>query len=78
MASGDCARRGDADQVLLATNGYTDGLWPGLVRTVVPMVSFQPRPFRFPSVGQGHPAEGHAASDTRRLLWYYRVMPMAG
>jgi glycine/D-amino acid oxidase-like deaminating enzyme len=28
-----------AGQVLLATNGYTDGLWPGLARTVVPMFS---------------------------------------
>ena len=28
-----------ADRVLLATNGYTDGLWPGLRRTVVPVYS---------------------------------------
>jgi glycine/D-amino acid oxidase-like deaminating enzyme len=26
-----------ADRVVLATNGYTDGLWPGLRRTVVPL-----------------------------------------
>ena len=26
-----------ADQVLLATNGYTDDLWPGLRRTIVPL-----------------------------------------
>ena len=28
-----------ADRVLLATNGYTDDLWPGLRRTVVPVYS---------------------------------------
>lgn len=28
-----------ADQVVLATNGYTDGLWPRLRRTVVPVYS---------------------------------------
>jgi glycine/D-amino acid oxidase-like deaminating enzyme len=28
-----------ADQVLLATNGFTDDLWPGLRRTVVPLFS---------------------------------------
>jgi glycine/D-amino acid oxidase-like deaminating enzyme len=28
-----------ADRVLLATNGYTDGLWPGLRQTIVPVYS---------------------------------------
>ena len=28
-----------ADKVVLATNGYTDGLWPGLARSVVPVYS---------------------------------------
>jgi glycine/D-amino acid oxidase-like deaminating enzyme len=28
-----------ADRVILATNGYTDDLWPGLRRTVVPVYS---------------------------------------
>ncbi len=28
-----------AERVVLATNGYTDGLWPGLRRTVVPVFS---------------------------------------
>ena len=28
-----------ADKVLIATNGFTDDLWPGLSRTVVPMFS---------------------------------------
>ena len=59
--------------MLIATNGYTDGLWPGLARTVVPMMSFQaatgPLP---PRLGAGILRDGHCASDTRRLLWYYR------
>jgi glycine/D-amino acid oxidase-like deaminating enzyme len=28
-----------ADRVILATNGYTDGLWPGLRRSLVPLFS---------------------------------------
>ena len=63
----------DADQVLIATNGYTDGLWPGLERTVVPMVSFQAATTPIPeALGKDILAEGHAVSDTRRLLWYFR------
>jgi len=62
-----------ADKVLIGTNGYTDALWPGLARTVVPMISFQaatpPLP---PEQGANILREGHSASDTRRLLWYYR------
>lgn len=62
-----------ADQVLLATNGYTDGLWPGLARTVVPVVSFQAATVPLPdALGKDILPQGHAASDTRRLLWYYR------
>ncbi|GGF43108.1 oxidoreductase [Aliidongia dinghuensis] len=28
-----------ADKILIATNGFTDGLWPGLRRTIVPVFS---------------------------------------
>lgn len=63
----------DADQVLLAANGYTDGLWPGLARTVVPMMSFQAATVPLSAdLGKSILPEGHAASDTRRLLWYFR------
>ncbi len=63
----------DADQVLIATNGYTDGLWPGLAKTVVPMMSYQAATVPIPdALGKSILAEGHAASDTRRLLWYFR------
>ncbi len=33
-------RRFAASKVLVATNGYTDGLWPGLQRTVIPLRLF--------------------------------------
>ena len=63
----------DAGQVLLATNGYTDGLWPGLARTVVPIISLQAATVPLSdALGQDILPEGHAASDTRRLLWYFR------
>lgn len=62
-----------ADQVLLATNGYTDGLWPGLARTVVPMISFQAATIALPdALGKSILPQAHCASDTRRLLWYFR------
>lgn len=63
----------DAGQVLIATNGYTDGLWPGLARTVVPIISLQVATAPLPeALAKDILPEGHAASDTRRLLWYYR------
>lgn len=63
----------DAEQVLLATNGYTDGLWPGLARTVVPMISYQAATIALPkALGKSILPAGHVASDTRRLLWYFR------
>jgi glycine/D-amino acid oxidase-like deaminating enzyme len=62
-----------ASVVLIATNAYTDALWPGLTRTVVPMVSIQaatdPLP---PELGTSILPQGHCSSDTRRLLWYFR------
>lgn len=69
------APRGEvfADTVLIGTNGYTDALWPGLSRTVVPMVSFQAATGPLaPELGETILREGQVASDTRRLLWYYR------
>ncbi len=62
-----------ADTVLIGTNAYTDELWPGLARTVVTMVSIvaatPPLP---PELGAHILPEGQCASDTRRLLWYFR------
>ncbi|MEP7209000.1 MAG: FAD-binding oxidoreductase [Casimicrobiaceae bacterium] len=62
-----------ADKVLIGTNGYTDRLWPGLARTVIPMMSFQAATVPLSAeLGASILPGGHSASDTRRLLWYYR------
>ena len=40
-------------RLVLATNGYTDGLWPGLARTIIPVASM---------LSATHPLPGHVAS----------------
>jgi len=65
-----------AQRVVLATNGYTDSLWPSLRRTVFPVYSFQTASAPLPvDVRKTLFPKGHVASDTRRLLWYYRLTP---
>lgn len=63
-----------AGQVLLATNGYSDDLWPGLKRSVIPAMSYQiaTRPLS-DNLRRSILPEGHVTSDTRRLLAYYRL-----
>ena len=62
-----------ASAVIIGTNGYTDALWPGLSRTVVPMISMQAATDPLPAaLGERILPQGHCTSDTRRLLWYYR------
>jgi len=62
-----------AERVLIATNGYTDGLWPRLRRSVIAANSFQVATERLPEpVRRTILPEGHVASDTRKLLLYYR------
>ncbi len=62
-----------AEQVLLATNGYTDALWPRLRQTVIAANSFQVATERLPDALKGTVlAQGQVASDTRKLLLYYR------
>jgi glycine/D-amino acid oxidase-like deaminating enzyme len=65
-----------ASTAILATNAYTDALWPGLRQTVVPVFSLQ---------GATEPLSGAAASsvlaggqsvsDSFRLLRYFRRSP---
>ncbi|VEF42122.1 NAD(P)/FAD-dependent oxidoreductase [Bordetella bronchiseptica] len=62
-----------AEHVLIATNAYTDDLWPGLRRTVIAANSFivatSPLdPALAPAILPG----GEVASDSRRLLLYFR------
>jgi glycine/D-amino acid oxidase-like deaminating enzyme len=68
-----------ADQVVLATNGYSDlcgsaGPWRGIARSVMPVYSYQvatiPLPSHLRAVLLPH---GHVLSDTRRLLAYFRL-----
>jgi len=62
-----------AECVLLATNGYTDALWPLLRRSVIAANSFQVATARLSDrLRRSVLPEGHVASDTRKLLLYYR------
>jgi glycine/D-amino acid oxidase-like deaminating enzyme len=65
-----------AGRVVLATNAYTDALWPGLQRTVVPVHGFQvaTRPLSDNIAKSILPARS-VLSDTRRVAIYYRVDP---
>ncbi len=65
-----------ADKVLLATNGYTDGLWQRLAQTIIPVSSFivATQPLS-QNLRRSILPEGHVISDTRRLLTYSRLDP---
>ena len=62
-----------AAQAIIACNGYTDNLWPGLGKTVVPVASViaatEPLP---PTLKETVLPGGHAVSETRNLQVYYR------
>ncbi len=63
----------EAQRVLLATNGYTDALWPRLRETVIAANSFQTATSPLPDdVWRTILPGGHVASDTRKLLRYFR------
>ncbi len=62
-----------AERVIVATNGYTDALWPRLRQTVIAANSFQVATVKLPdALRRTVLPEGHVASDTRKLLLYYR------
>jgi glycine/D-amino acid oxidase-like deaminating enzyme len=62
-----------ADKVIIATNGYTDGLWPGLAQSVVPVYSVQVATAPLGENMRGNIlGGGEVLSDTRRVLWYFR------
>jgi glycine/D-amino acid oxidase-like deaminating enzyme len=63
-----------AEQVVIATNGYTGELWPRLRQTVVPAYSLlvATKPLSENLRGSILPG-GQPASDTLRLLRYYRM-----
>lgn len=62
-----------AERVVIATNGYTGALWPGLRQSVIAANSFlvATQPLA-PAIGGDILAGGEVASDSRRLLLYFR------
>jgi glycine/D-amino acid oxidase-like deaminating enzyme len=65
-----------ASTVILATNAYTDGLWPGLERTVLPVQSYQIATRPLPDeVRRRVLPGGQVVSDLRRVLLYFRLDP---
>ncbi|WP_337875128.1 FAD-binding oxidoreductase [Elioraea sp.] len=62
-----------ADRVILATNAYSDHLWPGLGREIIPIASYQMATVPLSdNVRRTILPEGHALSDTRGDLYFYR------
>ena len=65
-----------ADEVVIATNGYTGDLTPALKRRVVPLASHiiatEPLP---PDLARSLIPKNRTLADTRRVLCYYRMSP---
>jgi glycine/D-amino acid oxidase-like deaminating enzyme len=66
----------EAEHVLLATNGYSDSLWPGLKQTILPARSCQIATAPLSAeLSKGILPGGEAVSDTRRVGNYFRIGP---
>ena len=65
-----------AREVLAATNGYTPRSLPGLRRRVIPIGSYQiaTEPLD-PALGRRLVPHGRVFSDTKNLLYYFRLSP---
>ncbi len=62
--------------VILASNGYSDGLWQGLKSALIPFVSVQIATTRLPAeVIDSILPGGQTLSDTRRVIIYTRREP---
>lgn len=62
-----------ADRVVIATHAYTGDFWPGLKKTVVPVRSYQmATSVLSDNVRKSILPQGHALSDTRGDLYFYR------
>lgn len=63
-----------AERVVIGTNAYSDGLWPGLKETVVPVRSYlvATKPLG-DNLRRSILPEGHCISDSRQLLFYWRL-----
>lgn len=62
-----------AERVVIATNGYTDNIVPSLRQTIVAANSFQIATFPLDkTLAANILPEGHTASDSRRIVLYFR------
>jgi glycine/D-amino acid oxidase-like deaminating enzyme len=65
-----------ADQVILATDGYTDRLWPSLSQSLVNVASVQLATAALPDALQSTILPARAGvSETRKITFYYRIGP---
>ncbi len=65
-----------ADEVVIATNGYTGDITPELKRRVVPLASHIIATEELPpALAASLIPKGRTLSDTRRVLCYYRMSP---
>jgi sarcosine oxidase len=64
-----------ARKVLIATNAYTDGLVPGLARSLLPVNSFQIATEPLGALGDDILPGGQTVYDSRRLVLYFRKSP---
>jgi len=65
-----------AGEIVIATNGYTGGLTPGLRRRIVPIASHIIATEELPDdLARGLVPNGRTLSDTKRVLCYYRMSP---
>ncbi len=63
-----------AERVVIATNAYSDGLWPGLARTIFPINSYQMATAPLPdAVRETVLPEIAACSDTQGDLHFFRL-----
>jgi glycine/D-amino acid oxidase-like deaminating enzyme len=63
-----------ADRVVMCTNAYGGGLWPGLKPSIIDANTFQVATVPLPDrIRAGIFPEGHVTSDTRNLLLYFRL-----
>lgn len=65
-----------ARHLLLATNGYTDALWPRLRQTLVPVASHQSATAPLSdNLRRSVLPHGHHVSEARNAMVYYRLSP---
>lgn len=64
----------ESRKLLIATNGYTDGFWPGLAQAVVSVASALSATEPLPEAVASSILPGlHSVSETRRIQVYYRM-----